>query len=72
MEQNRCLWCGAEYSQGMEGVCRECWDKNQFPKKELCQFMKDKTVEGVDNVQCCTSSDDTCPPNTNDNCEITD
>lgn len=27
---NQCLWCGDYYEQGMEGICRSCWEKNQF------------------------------------------
>ena len=26
----QCLWCGNEYAEGMEGVCRGCWEKHQF------------------------------------------
>ena len=29
----QCLWCGNEYIEGQEGVCRECWEKNQFLKQ---------------------------------------
>jgi hypothetical protein len=32
---NPCLWCGDEYSEGMEGCCRSCWEKNQFPGPEV-------------------------------------
>jgi hypothetical protein len=29
-----CLWCGSEYLEGMEGCCRSCWEKNQFPQHD--------------------------------------
>lgn len=30
----QCLWCGNSYEQGMDGVCRSCWEENQFPKEQ--------------------------------------
>jgi hypothetical protein len=30
-EMNQCLLCGNGYVEGMEGVCRSCWEKYQFP-----------------------------------------
>lgn len=33
-EQKICLWCGSLYLEGMEGICRNCWEKNQFSEPE--------------------------------------
>lgn len=26
----KCLWCGDEYTEGLDGCCRSCWEKYQF------------------------------------------
>ena len=39
---NQCLWCGNHYVQGQEGICRECWEKNQFSMKEPEEAKDDK------------------------------
>ena len=33
MSEEQCLWCGNYYSEGMEGVCRSCWEKYQFTEQ---------------------------------------
>lgn len=34
MTPKQCLWCGDFYLEGMEGICRRCWEKNQFKDEE--------------------------------------
>jgi len=34
MFDKKCLWCGNDYIEGMEGICRSCWEKNQFSQEE--------------------------------------
>ena len=29
-EQQQCTVCGEGYAQGFEGICRSCWEKDQF------------------------------------------
>jgi hypothetical protein len=33
MEEKICNWCGNPYLEGMEGICRKCWEENQFGNK---------------------------------------
>jgi hypothetical protein len=38
----QCLWCGNEYTEGMDGICRSCWEKNQFSAGEDEVVVDDK------------------------------
>jgi hypothetical protein len=36
-----CLWCGNEYSEGMDGIYRSCWERYQFEDtEEEIQWMR--------------------------------
>lgn len=44
------LWCGEEVREGVEGICRACCERNQFPEQP--QESDHAEIHKAGNISC--------------------